>query len=546
MPFGSEGKLWKLSWPSPRLAQASVALATSDAPPDNASRWQRQLVMNALPLAMSLLLVGIATIGLLLISPLSPANLAPVVYLIPVMVAAARWGTWPAIVAAIASAAAADFFFYPPFYSFRLDDSQSVINLLVFLLVALISGDLTSRLRREMETLRRREDELQYLYGFSRRLASCHTVTDLTGAIQDYLSETFGQHIAFFLPASVTASQPVIGCAAPAIIRDTAASMMEPGGAPSRTIKEEAGKGLWLLRSVVSGEATHGVIAVDIGGEPRAAIGERTHRFETILTEASQTLQRLDIGGAMQEASHRSKDQLLRDAFHGDLSHELRSPLAAIRGSASVLEAMPSIRDENRAFPLVSTITNEAERLDSFIGNLLNATRVSASDLRPHLSCADPRDIVNAAIRRRARQLAAHDVKVGFDDDLPMVNVDSALAEEACGQLLENAAKYSPPGSAISVAVSAEGGHVILSISDSGAGITAEERAQLGRRSFRGARHRDVVPGAGLGFWIASTFLEANNGSIDIVSEGQGRGTTASIILPEARIDEDDAGSADE
>lgn len=546
MPFGSEGKLWKHSWPSLRLAQASVPLRAGGAPPDNASRWPRQILTNALPLAMALLLVGIATIGLILINPLSPANLAPVVYLIPVMVAATRWGTWPAIVAAIASAAAADFFFYPPFYSFRLDDSQSVINLLVFLLVALISGDLMSRLRREMETLRRHEDELQYLYGFSRRLASCHTVTDLAGAIQDYLSETFGRHTAFFLPISVTASQPAIAGAAPAIIQNTAASMMEPGGAHSRTIKDEAGKGLWLLRAVVSGEATHGVIAVDIGGEPRAAIGERTRRFETILTEASQTLQRLDIGGAMEEASHRSKDQLLRDAFHGDLSHELRSPLAAIRGSASVLESMPSIRDEIRAFPLVSTITSEAERLDSFIGNLLNATRVSASDVRPHLSCADPRDIVNAATRRRSRQLAAHDVKVCFDDDLPMVNVDSALAEEACGQLLENAAKYSAPGSTISVAVSAAGGHVTFSISDQGAGITAEERAQLGRRSFRGARHREAVPGAGLGFWIASTFVEANDGSIGIVSEGEGCGTTASIILPEAMIDEDAVGAADE
>ena len=185
----------------------------------------------------------------------------------------------------------------------------------------------------------------------------------------------------------------------------------------------------------------------------------------------------------MEEASHRSKDQLLRDAFHGDLSHELRSPLAAIRGSASVLESMPSIRGENRAFPLVSTITDEADRLDSFISNLLNATRVSASDIRPHLSCADPRDIINAAIRRRSRQLAAHAVKVRFDNDLPMVNVDSALAEEACGQLLENAAKYSPSGSMISVAVSAEQGHVTLSISDQGAGITAEERAQLDRKS---------------------------------------------------------------
>jgi two-component system sensor histidine kinase KdpD len=288
------------------------------------------------------------------------------------------------------------------------------------------------------------------------------------------------------------------------------------------------------------------VIAVDIGETQCAAVDRRIRRIETILVEASQTLHRLDIGGAMEEASHRLKDQLLRDAFHGNLSHELRSPLAAIKGSASVLESMPSVRDEDHALPLVSTITDEAERLDSFIGNLLHATRVSASDIRPHLSCADPRDVVNAAVRQRSRQLAAHRVNVRFDDDLPMINVDSALVEEACGQLLENAAKYSPPGSTISVEVRSGMECVTVSIADQGAGITAEERAQLGRRSFRSERHRESVPGAGLGFWIASTFIEANNGSIEIESRGVGRGTTASIILPEAVIDEDDSASSDE
>jgi K+-sensing histidine kinase KdpD len=517
----------------------------SDMQADNSWLWRRLVLARGLPLVMTLLLVSAATAGLLLVGRFVPANLATIVYLIPVMAAATRWGTWPGILAAVTGAAAADFFLYPPYYSFRLDDPQAAIDLLLFLLVALVSGDLASRLRHETETLRRREGELQYLYGFSRRLAACHTVSDLVEAIQDYLSETFGRHTAFFLPASADPSDRTIADTAPAFLQDGAAAMMKPGGAPSHTIREESGKSLWLLRTVVSAKTVYGVIAVDIGSEPRTAVKEQTRRVEAILSEASQTLQRLDIGGAMEEASLRLKDQLLRDAFHGNLSHELRSPLAAIRGSASVLETMPSIRDEDQALPLVSTITGEAERLDSFIGNLLHAMRVSMGDIQPHLSCADPRDIVNAAIRRRARPLAAHDVKVSFDNGLPMINVDSALVEEACGQLLENAAKYSPKDSTISVAVGAVAGNVNISITDRGAGITAEERAQLGQRSFRGERHRDIVPGAGLGFWIASTFISANNGSIEIMSDGLGCGTTASIILPEAIIDED-TGSSDE
>jgi K+-sensing histidine kinase KdpD len=509
-------------------------------------RLQRLVLENALPLAMSLALVAVATAGLLLIDRFLPANLVPIVYLIPVIVAATRWGTWPAVAAAIASAATADFFFFPPFYSFRLDDPQAAIDLLLFLLVALVSGDLASRLREETETLRQRETELQYLHEFSRRLAACFTVSDLIGAIENYLFETFGSHTAFFLAtAGKTFLSDPIG-AIPEQVRQSAASMMTKLGLRATTAREGPAGSLWLLRAVASEETTHGVIAVNIGSGSPAVIDQRTRRVEAILAEATITLQRLDIGGAMEEAELRLKDQLLRDAFHGNLAHELRSPVAAIRGSASVLETMPAIRSEDQAHSLVDGITDEVERLDGFIGNLLNATRVSASDVRPHLECADPRDVVNAAIGRRSRQLAAHSLSIGFDDDLPMINVDSALVEEACGQLLENAAKYSPTGSTISVTASAESGHVILSVSDSGAGITPDERVQLGRRSFRGERHRATVPGSGLGFWIASTFVEANNGFIDIESEGEGQGTTASIILPEAVIEDEWPGANDE
>src|SRR5580692_5641253 len=228
MPFGMEGKFCKLPWLPPRLAQAVVASGSRDAEPDDAWLWRRLIMAGGLPLVTSLLLVGAATAVLLLSSPFLQANLATIVYLIPVMIAATWWGTWPAVAAAIASAAAADFFFYPPYYSFRLDDTQAAVDLLLFLLVALVSGDLTSRLRRETQTLRRREDELRHLYGFSRRLAACHTVSDLVEAIQDYLSESLGRHTAFFIPAFATASHPAVADGAPAFIQNNAAAMMKP------------------------------------------------------------------------------------------------------------------------------------------------------------------------------------------------------------------------------------------------------------------------------------------------------------------------------
>jgi two-component system sensor histidine kinase KdpD len=131
--------------------------------------------------------------------------------------------------------------------------------------------------------------------------------------------------------------------------------------------------------------------------------------------------------------------------------------------------------------------------------------------------------------------LAAHKVEIEFAEDLPLVNVDSGLIEESLGQLLENAAKYSPSGSTISVSTRAEPARVIFSVSDQGVGITPDEQQQLGRRSFRSQRHQATIPGSGLGFWIASTFVRANGGTIDISSRGHGLGATASIALPRSR-----------
>ncbi len=214
------------------------------------------------------------------------------------------------------------------------------------------------------------------------------------------------------------------------------------------------------------------------------------------------------------------------------LSHELRTPLAVIRGSASVLESVAVVRNDARARSLVEAISDEVAELDGFIQSLVNATRVTAGGIAPHLEWADPRDIVDAAVRAKARRLAAHRVESKFAEDLPLLNIDSGLIEEACGQLLENAAKYSPSGSTISIRVDCKQHNVALSISDQGVGITPEEQPNLGRKSFLGQRHRATIPGSGLGFWIASIFVEAHGGKIDISSKGQGMGTTASIILP--------------
>ena len=490
------------------------------------------LQTDVVPLLLSLGSVSLVTALLLLLEQTVAASLVPIAYLVPVIIAATRWGIWPATLASIASMAEADFFFFPPIFSFQVEDPQEVIDLLLFLVVALVSSNLASRLRQETETLRQRERDIHNLYDFSRRLAACFTVSELVSAIENYLSQTLGQPAVFFAAKNDGQLEPPRSGSVPKVVKEHTTLAITAAGQSVRSVIDAPTQDVWLLRMVSSETAILGLVAVNIGVGSVETLQARTLRVEAIIEEVSLTLQRIDIEKAMEDARLRLQAQLLRDAFHGTLSHELRTPLATIRGSASVLDSIPLVQKDVRAHSLVEAISDEVAELDRFIQNLLNATRVTAGGVTPHLEWADPRDIVNAAIKARSRRLAAHHIETEFADDLPLVHVDSGLIEESCGQLLENAAKYSPSGSTILVSVKSKQDDIILSISDQGVGITADERPQLGRRLFRSQRHQATIPGSGLGFWIASIFVGANGGSIDIASPGQGLGATATITLP--------------
>jgi K+-sensing histidine kinase KdpD len=490
------------------------------------------LQTDVVPLLLSLGSVSLVTALLLLLEQTVAASLVPIAYLVPVIIAATRWGIWPATLASIASMAEADFFFFPPIFSFQVEDPQEVIDLLLFLVVALVSSNLASRLRQETETLRQRERDIHNLYDFSRRLAACFTVSELVSAIENYLSQTLGQPAVFFAAKNDGQLEPPRSGSVPKVVKEHTTLAITAAGQSVHSVIDVPTQDVWLLRMVSSETAILGLVAVNIGVGSVETLEARTLRVEAIIEEVSLTLQRIDIEKAMEDARLRLQAQLLRDAFHGTLSHELRTPLATIRGSASVLDSIPLVQKDDRARSLVEAISDEVAELDRFIQNLLNATRVTAGGVTPHLEWADPRDIVNAAIKARSRRLAAHHIETEFADDLPLVHVDSGLIEESCGQLLENAAKYSPSGSTIVVSVKSKQDDIMLSISDQGVGITADERPQLGRRLFRSQRHQATIPGSGLGFWIASIFVGANGGSIDIASPGQGLGATATITLP--------------
>jgi K+-sensing histidine kinase KdpD len=494
------------------------------------------IAAQAIPLGATFALVWLATVCLVVINYFVPFNLVPLVYMLPVVVAATQWGIGAGIVAAFAGAAAADFFFYPPLYTFWIRDPQDVVDLILFLLVALVTSNLAARLKNEAVALRRREKEIGELHAFSQGLATCLTSRDLIFAVQDYLSGTL-RYRAVLIAADRDNHAVDDTAGVPKEIREAAARLIATGATAASTLTDPGTGRAWLVRLITPEILGYGAIAVELGDGSDGHADITARRVETLLEEATLTLKHLKTKEAIEQATINYQTEILRDALIGGVSHELRTPLASILGSCSVLKEMPAIRDDRQSCELVEAIGDQAGHLDNEIRNLLDATRISAKGVRPQLIWTDPTDIVNAALKQKQRKLASHRVTVDIAREAPLVHVDAVLVEQALGQLLENAAKYSPPGSEINMSSRCEEGSVVLAVKDQGSGLTVDEKSQLGRRSFRGRGQPVGAGGSGLGLWIASTFVAANGGSLHAESRGSNFGTTMSLRLPTITAD---------
>jgi two-component system sensor histidine kinase KdpD len=292
------------------------------------------------------------------------------------------------------------------------------------------------------------------------------------------------------------------------------------------------GGDVWLVRAVSPKSSEFGVIAINLGHESQADSNELSSRIDTVLADATATLERLDVAHAISEARMRSQTDQLREALIGSVSHELRTPLASILGAATVLSAAPALQKEKKLTALVHDVRDEAERLNNDIQNLLDATRISSDGVKPHAEWADPADIINSAVERCRHRLTDRRLVVDLPSDLPLIHVDPVLVQQALVQIFDNAVKYSASSSQIAVTARTPDGRLVISVTDKGAGLTSAERSKIWDRFARGERHAATTSGSGLGLWIANAFIAANGGKVSAVSEGPGLGTTVAIELP--------------
>jgi two-component system sensor histidine kinase KdpD len=476
-------------------------------------------------IGIALLLVAATTVVAAILRHYLGILRGSVLYLVPVMLAGYHLGVIPALIAAIAGVILSGYLFFAQLYSFQVASPQEVLNLVLYMVVAVVVSHLANSAKRHTTIARKREREMGDLYAFSRRLAAAPSAAEIFVAIQNHLANLVQRKVVLLGAAEADNAEDV-----PERVRAEVARVEQDQGL-ERTVDDGKGN-IWLIRRVSPKTQDFGSVAVDLGSVTGEALADMRQRIDDALADAAATLERLDVARALNEAKMRSETELLREALIGSVSHELRTPLASILGAATILSNAPALAHDARLVALTGLVRDEAERLNIDIQNLLDATTISRQQVRPKLQWIEPVDIVNAAVEHRRRRLAGHPVTFDLDSNLPIVRADPAQVEQALVQILDNAAKYSAEGAPIRVTARPHGQAVVLSVHDSGAGLTSEEKRQVGGRFFRGPRHAATTSGSGLGLWIANAFVTANGGKVEVESAGPERGTTVSIHLP--------------
>jgi two-component system, OmpR family, sensor histidine kinase KdpD len=455
-------------------------------------------------------------------------------FLIPVVVAAIRWGTLSAVLTAVGGTVTLTLFFYNPFYITGPDQRSRVLGIIAFLIVALVLGYLASRTRRDAARALKKENEIRDLYTFSQRISAANSPAGIFEAMQQHLETLVGRKVLLFdsLGTLEAKSERLGDVEIPHAVTEVVSKMPAGGTDGSKDIVVDDHRGsAWLVRPVSTNAADFGVITVDLG-RPSEVFDELRARVVALIADAGLSLERLGLARTISEARTRAETEQFREALIGSVSHELRTPLSSILGASTVLSLAPEITSNTRLKKLTALIHQESERLNVEIQNILDASRISSNGLQAKLEWAEPADFINAALQRCRNRLASRAVEVTLPDELILLRIDSVLMERALGQILDNAAKYSPPESPINVRGHVELGQFVISVTDHGAGLDAEDRPLLGQKFFRGHRHMQVTSGLGLGFWIASAFIAANDGTIEATSEGVNKGTTVTVQLP--------------
>jgi two-component system sensor histidine kinase KdpD len=468
--------------------------------------------------ALTTLVVAVASAaGALVRSSVELPDLVTV-YLLAVVVAAARFGRGPSLLAATLSLVALDFFFIPPFYKLAVAERHHFVTFALMLVVGLLTSGLTLRIRRQEAEARVREERMTALYELSRDLASAVDASGAAAAITRHAALVLRGGAALYAsPDEQLAADGPALVLAEADRRALLAAFRD--GRPT-------GQGTTVEPDARCVFVPAGNIAV-LAGAPEALGPEQHLLLEAFARQAALALERARLAHQAEAAARRAYTEEMRSSLLSAVSHDLRTPLAVITGAATTL------RDGRRATgvegELLDTICEEADRLERLVRNLLDMTRLQSGALEVRREWIPLEEIIGSALTRLDARLTGRPVRTQLPADLPLVSADALLLEQVLVNLLENAAKHTPGQSPVEITASADAEALIIDVADRGPGIPAGSESRIFEKFFRAPGAR--TPGAGLGLAICRGIVDAHGGSL-VASNRPGGGALFRIVLP--------------
>ncbi len=454
------------------------------------------------------------------------------VFLAAVLLVAVRSSLGPALACAALSFLTYNFLFIPPNFSFTIQREEDVLTLLFFLLMAALTGNLAARQRRQLQALRDTQEETSELLDLSRKLTAATDRQAVVSAAAQHLNGWTDLKLCLLNRDGqsgwkVETGGPLEFSEAERAAADWAWQHDQPAGAGTGTLP--FGRWWWWPLSVDDGPlALLGVCAK----EGQTLSGQRRRLLTALSQPLAQALARAQLADDLEAARLHGETEQLRSALLASVSHDLRTPLTSMRGSIDSLLALgEAIPLEDRRELLEGT-RDEAERLDRYIQNLLDMTRLGHGALKLARDWVSPADIVGSALNRLRAVLASLQVITEVPAELPLLYVHAALIEQALVNVLENAARFSPPRGRLELRAGATDSELFFSVSDEGPGIPEEERAKVFDMFYTAARGDRGGQGTGLGLAICQGMVGAHGGRISVANGIEGRGTCITLHLP--------------
>jgi len=439
-------------------------------------------------------------------------------YLLPVVVSATRWGTKPALFSSVIGIIAFDFLFVPPVLSFTVADIKYIFSFAIYFFIAFITGKLSARLKRQIKNSRLRENRAAALYGLSRDIAAVDNLDTVLQGIARKVAEAVEADIALLLPGedgqiSLQASSGSTGYLTQNELAVASWSLEQGQKAGIGTGTLGGANALYL--PMVTEQGIQGVMAIHMQQTENRLDQERMRLLEAFVGLAAMAINRIKLAEQAREVSNLAESERLRTALFNSISHDLRTPLASIIGAVTGLmeEKEDSIYSPKARYDLLQTVFQGADRMDRFINNLLDMARLEAGVLKLNKEWCDMEDIIGVAVGRMEAQLGQRSFTMKVEPDMPMIEVDFVLIEQVLVNVLDNALKYSEGGNAVSLIARFSYAEIMVEVTNEGQTIPAGDLEKIFDKFYRLSSSR-LVSGTGLGLAICREIIELHGGRI--------------------------------